>query len=109
MKWIDISDKLPEDGLEVLCAITKHGMRTIDPSYTKITVDEDGKQWKRLGEQVEYCLLWRDEGIWENWEIDDFESNADYLSIIAWSEIQEYKLKNNLTSQCSSVDRAADL
>lgn len=41
MDWIDTRIQMPEDGKEVLCAITKTGMRTIDPSYHTPSIDKD--------------------------------------------------------------------
>lgn len=95
MDWIDIRDKLPEEGSEVLCAITKYGSRTSEPSYNRPYIDKAGKKWHRLGLQVHYALLWLEDGKWSNWDIDDYEDNSDLMFVIAWSDRLNYKLKND--------------
>ena len=93
MEWIDVLNMLPEDGIEVLCAITKFGKRTIDKSYQTPYIDKEGKEWWKVGEQVYYELLWREDGKWVNYEIDDYESNPDYMTVIAWTDRLNYKLE----------------
>ncbi len=93
MNWIDVKDKLPDEGVEVLCVITKFGQRTIDKSYHESKIDGDGKKWWRSGEQIHYALLWIEGGKWGSWDIDDYENNADYMTVIAWSDRLDYKLQ----------------
>ena len=93
MDWIDVDDKLPQDGLEVLCAVTKFGRKTIDKSYHEPYIDKDGKKYWRIGEQVHYELLSRENGIWYDSEGYDFERNPDYIMVIAWADRLDYKLK----------------
>lgn len=99
MKWniINNENDYPEEGKEVVCAITKHGMKTVDPSYTKVTVDENGKEWRRLGYQIEYQLLWRNSDKWENWDIDDYENNPDYMRVIAWADRLDFELAKEVS------------
>jgi len=97
MNWIDVKEKLPKEGLEVLCAITKFGKRDIDKSYHEPHIDKDGKKWWRIGEQVHYALLWIEDGKWVSWDIDDYEDNPDYMTVIAWSDRLDYKLDGNCT------------
>lgn len=93
MNWIDVKDDLPDEGIEVLCAITKFGKRTVDDSYKEPHIDKCGKKWFCMGEQVSYALLWREEGKWVGWDVEDYENNADYMIIIAWADRLDYKLQ----------------
>jgi hypothetical protein len=95
MEWIDVNDGLPEEGLEVLCAITKHGARTVNRKYVDPVIDKDGKEWYRVGNQVQYELLWIENGKWANWDDEDWEGrrNQDRLTVIAWANRLDYKLK----------------
>lgn len=95
MKWIDVKESFPEEGLQVLCVITKFGQRTIDESYNEVIIDKEGKKWRKAGEQITYELLWREKDKWVNWEKDNYEDNFDYMAVIAWSARLDYKLKKD--------------
>lgn len=92
MEWIKITDRFPEDGLEVLCAITKYGRTTVDKSTEIPHIDENGKKWYKMTIPVQYEMLWRDEGKWVGWNIDDYERNPDYKTVIAWADRLDYEL-----------------
>lgn len=72
--WIDVRDKLPElnsDGEsdEVLCITRKFGF-----AQNRIETDS-------------FAILWWDGKTWQDWEQDDFENNADYISVVYWMPI----------------------
>ena len=69
--WNDVRNKMPEVEKEVLCITRKFGH-----AQNRIETDI-------------YELLWWDGKVWENMNIDDFETNPDYYLVVYWMVIPE--------------------
>ena len=67
--WINVKEKLPEIGFEVLCKTRKFG-------FAQNKVETDSNE-----------LLWWNGQRWEDYDVDDFENNPDYIAVIYWMEI----------------------
>jgi hypothetical protein len=70
-QWIPVTERLPEDGIAVLCNTSKFG--------------EIGKGNDCL-EILYYDAFLK---TWANFDIDDFESNPDYFRITHWMPLPE--------------------
>ncbi len=92
MKWTDVRDGYPEEGLEVVCVVTKFGNRVQEPFNKGSHTDKDGRVWHKISLPLQYELLWRNGDKWENWKTENFENNPDYKYVIAWADVLDYKL-----------------
>jgi len=67
--WISVKDRLPNEDIFVLCYTAKFG---------KINSEIDN-----------YKILFYDKETktWQNYEIDDFENNPDYVYVTHWTPL----------------------
>jgi hypothetical protein len=73
-EWIDVRDKLPElnsdgESNEVLCITRKFGFA------------------QNITETDSFVILWWDGEAWQGGKQDDYENNADYVSVVYWMPI----------------------
>lgn len=75
--WISVKYKLPEDGVFVLCYTAKFGnIGSVIGSYEIMFYNSVTKKW-------------------EDYEIDDFENNPDYIRVTHWRKLPKYPLSIN--------------
>ena len=77
--WIDVRANLPElnsdsESDEVLFITRKFG-------HAQNRTETDS-----------FAILWWDGKLWQNWERDDYENNADYVRVVYWMHIPKLSI-----------------
>ena len=75
MNWINVKDRLPETGEDVLCWVCKFGELENWGYWIKLHYSIHRKEWVGYNNGISY----------------DYENNVDYYRVTHWCEIEEPK------------------